>query len=88
MIHPEEFENCALYALTNNIKEIAHFSVGIGGRTRNLVKVSAVLVVPLDENGREGKLQQDAIEKMKAAKSLLELEDICRASGIVWVGGV
>lgn len=88
MIKPEEFENCKLLAIENNVKALANFSVGMGGRTQRLVMIPAVLVVPLDEFGMVDAARTEAIEKMKVSKSLMELQEICKSVGIVWIGGM
>ena len=51
MIKPEEFENGIFLALTNNVEAMAHFSVGLGGRSVSLVKVQGVLWLPLNKQG-------------------------------------
>ena len=85
MIKAEEFENCLLLAISNNVQPIAKFGVGMGGRTQSLVKVSSVLVIPLDEHGLLTADKAQAIEDMKKAASLLELQEICKKAGITWI---
>jgi hypothetical protein len=88
MLKAEEFENCKLLAIKNNVKALAHFSVGMGGRSQELVQVASVLVVPLDEFGMVSAACTEAIEKMKKATSLVELQEICKAANILWIGGM
>ncbi len=87
MIKPEEFENGAWIALENNVKPLAIYSVGLGGRTIALKKVQGVYFVPLDENGFVSPAHAEAIEKMKKAKTVMEVQAIANAAGIAWLGG-
>lgn len=87
MIKPEEFENGFFLALDNSVEAMAHLSVGTGGKAMSLRKVRGVFWCPLDKQGLPEPRTLEALEKLKAAKTISEIIQLATEGGIVWLGG-
>lgn len=87
MIKSEDFENGVILALTNNVEAIAHFTIGMGGRTQDLKKAQGFAWVPLNKQGFLEPKHTEMIEKVKTAKSVAEMIQMVMGAGAVWVGG-
>lgn len=86
MIKAEEFENGIVLALTNNVEAIAHFSVGMGGRTVEMRKVLGFVWVPLNKQGFLSAEHTAVIEKLKDCKTVAEMIQMLTDAKLAWVG--